>query len=116
MINEQILQSIQCAIPHKCVAESNKCAQCDIGYCFISCEPTTLQCGHQICSECKVKCRKRKLKCKICAIEMKSLDVISLPAEVWIQYTINDLTVELKEKYAKALKIYHSNKNEEYFF
>ena len=106
MSNEQILQSIECAIPHKCAAESNECAQCQIGYSFG--EPTTLQCGHQICSECKIKNNKTKLKCKICGIVIKSLGVLSHPSEAWIQFTILDLSLELKEKYKIALKLYKS--------
>ena len=52
MLNPQILQSIECAIAHKCLTDEDqaiKCAHCEIGYSFIACKPIVLECGHHVC-------------------------------------------------------------------
>lgn len=108
MLNEQILQSIECVIPHKCTAVLNGCAQCAIDYKYIAHEPTTLQCGHHICSECKITHQKSQLNCKICGTEIKNLGVISSPAEAWITSMIKDLALVLNEKYTQAFDLYCS--------
>jgi hypothetical protein len=63
MLNQTVYSSIECAIAHQCAKDednSNKCAQCEIGYSFIACEPILLQCGHHVCKECTEKVKKRK--------------------------------------------------------
>jgi hypothetical protein len=75
MLNQELRELIECAVPHKCPKEkdaSNKCIQCEIGYSFIACEPILLQCGHHVCKECTEKLKKEALKCKICSAELKS--------------------------------------------
>ena len=75
MLNQRILNNIECAIPHKCAKDNNeskRCAQCDIGYLFIACEPILLQCGHHICKSCEHEAKNGSLKCKICELEIKN--------------------------------------------
>ena len=58
MLSADILNTIECAVPHICakeLKESNHCAHCQIGYEFIVTEPKSLRCGHNICSECEAK-------------------------------------------------------------
>ena len=68
MLNQQIYQSIECAIAHKCAKDANepkRCAHCEIGYKFIVMEPESLKCGHNICKECESKAQNKSIKCKL---------------------------------------------------
>jgi hypothetical protein len=109
MLNQQILQSIECAIAHKCPNEADgtkRCAQCEIGYSFVACEPITLDCGHHICRECGSDFENGILKCKICAKNVKLIGTPGVAADSVFELVKISLAKELKEKYAAAFKIY----------
>jgi hypothetical protein len=109
MLNQSVLNIIECAIPHSCAKlkdESKRCAQCEISRSFIACEPVLLKCGHHICQSCENKAKNGSLKCKICGLEIKSIDVKNNSAESLIEFLIDDLTKDLKDKYKKAFNLY----------
>jgi hypothetical protein len=107
MLNQKILQSIECAIAHKCPKEeSRRCAQCEIGYSFVACEPMTLECGHHICKGCNKKAANGSLKCKFCAKSVQLTASKGIAAESLFECLTNDLVRELREKYATAIDIY----------
>ena len=109
MISEEILNSIECSIPHYCAKENNeskKCARCLIGYEFIVMEPESLKCGHNICKECVTKSPKGSIKCKFCKEERDPTGVKGTAAEVLINIHLDPLVIELKDKYKKAFTIY----------
>lgn len=110
MQNQEIIKSIECDVPHKCSKNAKdltkKCAQCEIGYSFVACEPRTLECGHLVCLECKSKVEKGSLKCKICGVDAKYTEVQGISAHTLFQVFLNDFTKELKDKYKAALQLY----------
>ena len=108
MLNQEILQSIECAIAHTCPKDadgSKRCAQCEIGYSFIAYEPKTLNCGHVICAECKNE-TEQCLRCKICDKSVKLIAGKGFAAASLFQVLSNDLAKELKDKYAAAIHLY----------
>jgi len=112
MLNQNLLKNIECVIPHKCAKDTDKskrCAQCEIGYSFIACEPILLQCGHNICISCENKAKNGSFKCKICEHEIKSIDLKNNSAESLLDFLIDDLTKDLNDKYKKAFHLYKSS-------
>jgi hypothetical protein len=110
MQNRDKLKSVECAVAHKCAKNGDKtkrCAQCEIGYAFVVCDPRTLECGHLICFECKSKVEEGNLNCKICATNTKYTEAKGAAAETLIDLFLNDLTKELYDKYQEALNIYN---------
>ena len=108
-MNTQILQSIECAIAHKCpkdADETKRCAHCEIGYSFVACEPITLECGHHICKQCDTEAQNGSINCKICAKSVKLFGGAGVAANSLFKLLANDLAKELKEKYATAIDIY----------
>ena len=112
MLSQQILQSIECAIAHKCPKDadgSKRCAQCEIGYSFVACEPITLECGHHICKECDKETQNGSLKCKFCAKFVKLNGARGIAADSLFQFITDKLAKELKKKYATAIKLLEGN-------
>ena len=110
MLNEQFFHNVECAVPHKCAKEldaSSKCAQCEIGYKFVACEPMTLKCGHYICKVCTENVEKGSLKCNFCSAKMTSTDAIGSASDFLIQSFLSSLTQELKDKYLATLSLYN---------
>ena len=113
MLNQEILSHIECAVPHKCPKEkdaSKKCAQCEIGYSFIACDPILLQCGHHVCKECTNKVNEMSSKCKICSAELKMLanNVHNSSSAFIIQMNLPLLGQQLRDKFQKTLSIFES--------
>ena len=108
-MNTQVLQSIEFAIAHKCpknADETKRCAQCEIGYSFVACEPITLECGHHICKQCDEEAQNGSLKCKFCQKSVRLIGGSGVAADSVFKLLANDLAKELKEKYAAAIDIY----------
>lgn len=108
MLNEQVLQSIECAIAHKCLKDADglkRCAQCEIGHPFVAYEPKTLECGHHVCEECK-EGNENFLRCKICDKNVKINAGNGFAADSLFQVLSNDLAKQLKEKYSTAIHLY----------
>lgn len=54
MLNEELIEMVQCAIDHDCAKnQSKRCAICEIGFKAFAEEPLLLTCGHIICKKCK---------------------------------------------------------------
>jgi hypothetical protein len=109
MISSDILNSIECAIPHECsklVDESLECGYCKVGYSFIVCEPIVLECGYHICKECIAKTENRNLKFQICSKEIKCTNGAGTAAETLVKVFSKDLAKELKEKFLKGIHVY----------
>jgi hypothetical protein len=112
MLNQQIYSNIRCAIPHQCAKQednSNKCAQCEIAYSFIACEPILMQCMHHVCKECTVKIKKGSAKCKFCSADLKSTGVQNPTTEILIKTFFTSLSKNLRDKYMGALHLFESN-------
>lgn len=110
MLNQQFFNNVECAVPHKCSKKedsSKKCAQCEIGYKFIACEPMILKCGHSICKECIEKVQKGSLKCNICSADMINSDAIGSAADFLVQSFLSNLTQELSDKFMASLSLYN---------
>ena len=105
MLNEQILQNIECALAHDCATSSNKCAECDLGYKFIACEPIPLQCGHYICKKCESKTKEGSINCKFCKKRAACTGGLGGAAEALFQFVQKELFGELRDKYEKALHL-----------
>ena len=111
MINQQILQSIECAIQHRCPKDtdrSKRCVECEIGYTFVACEPIVIECGHHVCKECDKNMENRSLRCKFCAKDAKATGAVGVAANTFFQVFANDLAQELKEKYTRAIDLFKS--------
>lgn len=112
MISSEILEYIECAIPHNCPKKINsnlstKCAHCDIDYKFIAKQPVILQCDHQICLDCENKAQRSSLKCKICESMSKNSPIRSSGAKnKLLEKTLNEhlgeFYAELKSKFQKG--------------
>ena len=101
MLYEQLFNNIECAIAHKCTKKednSNRCAQCEIGYRFIAFEPVALACGHYVCNECIQKLQQESNLCKFCIKNMAN----SEESELAIKYNMPNLFEVLIEKYVKV--------------
>lgn len=111
MISPDLLQCIECSIPHKCAKSydpSISCAQCVIHYSFIACEPVALECGHHICRQCKDKTQISSIICKTCN-EYKRLSISTgKAAEFLIKTNLKDLTKVLFDKYSQTHSILKS--------
>ena len=108
-MNTQILQSIECAIAHKCpkdADETKRCAHCEIGYSFVACKPIILECAHHICTVCDKEAQNWSLKCNFCAKSVKLIGGAGIAADSLFQVFAIDLAKVLKEKYATAIGIY----------
>ena len=108
MLSQQILQSNECAIAHKCPKDadgSKRCAQCEIGYSFVACEPITLECGHHICKACDKNITNGRVNCKYCAKIVKLLGGRGMAADSVFQLIADKLATELKNKYATAINL-----------
>jgi hypothetical protein len=106
MLNEHILQSIECAISHKCCKGTTKCAECDIGYKFIACAPVPIQCGHHICKQCEAKTREASvIGCKFCRKKATCTGGLGVAAESLFQLLLKDLIGELRDKYEKTFQL-----------
>ena len=109
MLNTQIMQSIECAIAHKCPKDddgSKKCAHCEIGYSFVASKPVGLDCGHHVCKECDKEIENGCLTCKFCAKKVKITGFQGIAADSLFQVLATSLAKDLKEKYAKAIDLY----------
>jgi hypothetical protein len=109
MLNQEIMQSIECAFAHKCpkdADETKRCAECEIGYSFVACEPIILDCGHHICKLCDKEAQNGSLKCKFCAKSVKVIGVSGIAADSFFQVFANNLAKELRDKYEAAIDIY----------
>ena len=118
MLNEQILKSIECAIAHKCLKDTDKskrCAHCEVGHSFIACEPIKLECGHHVCKQCDKQIENGSLKCKFCDKGVKLIGGSGIAADNLFQLFANDLTKELRDKYSTAIDLYNGNLNSNRF-
>ena len=113
MIDSDALKCIECAVPHTCAKQVNgsqRCAQCEVGYCFIVCEPITLKCGHFVCKECKTKAeRPSEMKCKICNEKLESTGANGTASDVFVKMYLKDLTSQLRDKHFKTLNQFEGN-------
>ena len=110
MISKEILESVECAVPHECPKKTNSsdnCVYCEIDFSFIADDPVLLQCQHHVCRQCKDKVANRK--CKICDKVMNVTDRSFKTTELLIQANLRDLFKSLKIKFSKAIKLYLSN-------
>ena len=106
------MKSIECAIAHTCPKDADgtkRCAQCEINYSFIACEPIVLDCGHHVCKECDQSNENGILKCKICAKSVKIFGGPGVAADTLFQVFANSLAKELRDKYSIALNLYDGN-------
>ena len=90
-MDKSLYDCVECAVPHKCEKEkssSKKCAQCEIDYNFIACEPISLKCGHYICKECTEKVESRSYKCKICSSEMVNTNASGTASEFLVNSSL----------------------------
>ena len=111
MLNESFYKTFECAVPHKCTAEtdsSKKCAHCDIGYCYIACEPIILECKHHVCKECTEKIKTGSYTCKFCNGLLKSTGVPNPSSDFIIENSMGIISKELKEKYVTAMDLFKS--------
>lgn len=109
ILSQEVLNTIKCAIPHKCKKETNalkKCAHCEIGYNFIVNEPKTLKCSHHICKECESKVERGSIDCEMCEEKRDFIGANGAAADMLAQLYLNPLFDELKDKYKKAFDIY----------
>lgn len=121
MLETDLLEYIECAIPHNCVRKSNstkKCAQCAIKYSFIAKQPVILECGHQICSSCEDKAHKSSLICKICELRHKKISTIQSTgaknklAEKVIEDKLSDIYIVLRKKFQEGCDLFKKRKSE----
>jgi hypothetical protein len=108
------MKSIECAIAHKCPKDADRakrCAQCEINYSFIACEPMVLDCGHHVCKECDEIIEKGNLKCKYCEKNVKLTGSTGVAADSMFQFVSIDVAKHLKEKFATGLDIYEGKIN-----
>ena len=109
MIIQQVLKSIECAIAHRCPnddVKGKRCAQCEIGYSFIACEPIVLDCGHHICRECDQSTENETIVCQFCEKNVKLTGSTGVAAETVFQFVSLELAKQLKDKFATGLNIY----------
>lgn len=109
MLSQEIVNTIECAIPHKCEKEknaANKCAHCEISYKFIAIEPMALKCSHHVCKECEFKCQTGSISCKICSKKSELTGASGAASEMLAHVYLNPLFEELKHKYEMTFNIY----------
>ena len=109
MLDNELIECIECAVPHKCSKKegiSTRCAFCEIDYNFIAAEPTTTSCDHQICRECVGKTENGNIKCKICNEELKSLGRVNKAAQLSVKTHLQELSCALNEKFASCTGLY----------
>lgn len=103
MIQEHLLDCIECAIGHKCAKdESRPCAYCEIGFHFIAENPIQLTCGHTICKRCSTE-YDRKVECKTHGETSIGFEAIS--ANELIKIKASDLFSTLKETFSRAIDL-----------
>jgi hypothetical protein len=106
MLNQEVRELIECAVPHSCPREkedSNKCVQCETGYSFIACDPILLECGHHVCKECIEKVKKGSYKCKMCSAQLKSNYQPNAACNFIIKSHLQQLSQELKDNLRNTL-------------
>jgi hypothetical protein len=111
MIPKEILESIECVVPHQCPKKddsSKTCIYCQINYTFIAHEPILLECQHHVCAECKDLAQ--NMNCKNCNEQIKATSMKSKMAELFIQSNLIDLFDLLKSKFNESLTAFNSNK------
>lgn len=109
MLSTELLECIECAMPHRCAKRenpSNNCAQCLVGYSFVACEPISLECGHHICKQCREKTQKEPLRCKFCNKLIRTSNSFGSAAELLIKANLKFLTRDLIEKYSHANSLF----------
>lgn len=125
MLTEDMLEYIECAIPHNCslnekchqTDSKNKCAQCLVKYNFIVDEPVIIECEHHICKNCEDKSNSTKLICKICKLKgveslVKSSGIKNKVIEKIIDGHMPELYEALKQKFNKGHTLYNERKIE----
>lgn len=117
MLKNELLEYMECSVPHKCATKDSKCAHCVINYSFIVHNPVMLQCEHQICQECEKKTKERNIKCKICALN----GVDSLIRSSGLRVNLTEKTINshlgefyeiLKNKFTDGHKLFKDSKTE----
>ena len=107
MSNSELLECIECAVPHKC---ENKCAFCIVDYAFIASEPMLTECGHQICIECVFKIKNKAIKCKFCCQELTSLNLVNKAAELNIRTNLGTLYTSLCKQFSSGVQLFKGKK------
>lgn len=112
MLATELLEYIECAMPHKCVS-SERCAQCAINYAFIAHKPVMLHCEHQICHDCEKKSKERHMRCKLCADSQISSTGLKIHiAEKTINNNLAGFYETLRDKFAEGQKLFTQSKSE----
>jgi len=111
MISQEILESIECVVPHKCSKKldaSKSCIFCEIDYHFIAKEPVLLECQHNVCKDCKGNAQNEK--CKLCNEFIKLTHMGVKSTEILIQLNLKELFEILKIKFNEATKMFQCKK------
>jgi len=120
MLPIELLEYIECGIPHRCAHKEDatkKCSQCDLKYSFIVKDPVILQCEHQICQECEPKASQQVLKCKICAAQSSNAQVVSSGlknklVDKTIKDHLGEMYAVLKDKFKTGQDLFLEHKIE----